>query len=67
MEKTKSIKITDAMAVKLVCEHAPRQRRSLANCAAAAIIAALSGGDSNKNSSDKQEESEAENDGANEK
>jgi hypothetical protein len=37
----KPIRITDPVAIKLVHEYAPKQRRSLANCAAAAVVTAL--------------------------
>ena len=40
-EKLKPIHITNRTALKLVNEFAPKQNRSLANCAAAAIIEAL--------------------------
>jgi hypothetical protein len=42
-EKTlKPIRVTDPIAIKLVHECAPKQNRSLANCAATAIVASLS-------------------------
>jgi hypothetical protein len=37
----KPIRITDPTAIKLVHENAPKQRRSLANCAATAIVSVL--------------------------
>jgi hypothetical protein len=54
----KSIRVTDKTAIRLVQEHAPKQRRSLANCAAAAIIEALGDLNSNKNTDAEQEKSE---------
>ncbi|MGD0077211.1 MAG: hypothetical protein ABSB91_01135 [Sedimentisphaerales bacterium] len=37
----KPIRITDPTAIKLVHESAPKQNRSLANCAATAIVESL--------------------------
>ncbi len=59
-KELKPIRVTDEIAVKLVHENAPKQRRSLANCAAAAIITALGCGNSNKHAGTEQEKNEAE-------
>jgi hypothetical protein len=40
-KKFKPIRITDPIAIKFIHEQAPKQRRSLANCAAIAVISAL--------------------------
>jgi hypothetical protein len=45
----KPLRITDKKAIALIHKHAPKQHRSLANCAASLIIAALSGAAQNKN------------------
>jgi hypothetical protein len=54
----RAIRLTDRTAIKLVREHAPKQHRSLANCAAAAIVAALGVQNATSEADTKQEKSE---------
>lgn len=57
-EKLKAVHISNQKALKLLHECAPKQHRSLAGCASAAIISALSGQNTTSEADVKQGENE---------